>query len=177
MRSFASADLLAALAQPKESGCQASTNKGAASGSQSTAQGTRPSKKTDQHLPLKQPLENSTAAKDGSKHSRGQVSQAGLSAQPSSSTTPTDLAQSQTAQTAGFDAAAAVNAGLVCPRLPVQIHASTADEESPVLSMLLVAGSHLRRWLSVVQMVSTYVSWPYVLLPWWSLACVVCICT
>jgi len=152
--SFASADVLdaqkAASAQPKESGRQASTNKGAAPGGQSTAQGTRPSEKTDQHLPLKQPLGASTAAHAGSKHSPGQASQAGPLAQPSSFTTPTETAQSQTA---GFDAAA-VKAGMVGSRLQAQSHTCTADEESPACSMLLVAGSHLRRWLSIVKMVS-----------------------
>lgn len=160
--SFTSADVLnaqkAASAQPKESGRQASTNKGAAPSSQSTAQGTRPSRNTYQHLPLKQPLKASTAANPGSKHSLGQVSQACLLAHPSSSTTPTEMAPSQTAQTAGSDAAA-VSAGLVGSGLPVQMHRSTADEESAACSMLLVAGSHLRRWLSIVKMVSTkYIS-------------------
>lgn len=160
MLSFASADVPNAqtvLAQPKQSGRQASTNKGAAPGGQSSTQGVRPSTKTDQHLPLKQPLKASTAAHAGSKHSLGQASQAGSLAQPSSSTTPTDIAQSQTAQTAGFNAAA-VSAGLVGSRLPAQLHTPTADEESPGCSMLLVAESHLRRWLSIVQMVSTDVS-------------------
>ena len=63
---------------------------------------------------------------------------------------------------AGFDAAA-VSPGRACSLLPAQVHTPTAVEESPVCSMLLVAGSHLRRWLANVKMVSTYVSWPYVL--------------
>ncbi len=180
MLSFAGADVLnaqtAALAHPKESGRQASTNNGAVPRSQSTAQGTRPSKRTDLHLPLKQPLKASRTANTGSKYSSGQVSQAGLLAVPSSSAMPPETSQSQTAQMGGFDAAA-VSAGLVGSRLPSQTHRPTADEESPTCSMLLVAGSHLRRWLSIVKMVSTYVAWPYVLLHWWSLACGVCICT
>ena len=154
MLSFASADVLdaqkAALAQPKESGRQASTNKGAAPGGQSTAQGNRPSKRTDQHWPQKQSLKASTAANPGSKYS-------GSLAHPSSSTTPTENTQSQTAQTARFDADP-VSAGLIGSRLPVQRHTSVAVEESPACSMLLVAGSHLRRWLSIVKMVSTYIT-------------------
>ncbi|DBA83649.1 hypothetical protein WJX77_008334 [Trebouxia sp. C0004] len=151
VRSFPGADVLAALAQPKESGRQASTNTGAAPGGQCIAQGSRPTQKTDQHWPLKQPLKANTAGNAGSKHSSGQARQAGSIAQPSSSTTPTEIAQSQTAQTAGFDAAA-VSAELIPPRLPAQPHISTADEETPLCSMVLVAGSHLRRWLSIVNM-------------------------
>jgi len=158
--SFATADVLdaqqAASAQPKESGRQASTNKGVAPSAQSAAQGTRPNKKTDQHLPLKQPLEASTAANAGSKSVLGQGSQAGSLAQPNSPATQAKIAKSQTAHMAGSDAAA-VSAGQVSPRLPAQIHTSAANEESSAdaCSMLLVAGSHLRRWLSIVKLVST----------------------
>lgn len=161
MLSFGSADVLdaqkPALAQPKESGHQASTNKGAATGSQSKAQGTSPSRRTDQHLPSKQPLKASTAVKAGSNYTLGQASQAGLLAQSSSSAMPTENRQSQTAQTAGFDAAA-VSAGLVGSGLPGPGHTPRADGESPACSMWLVAASHLKRWLSIVKMVSTYIT-------------------
>lgn len=152
--SFASADVFdaqkATSAHPKESWGQASINKGAAPGGQSTAQGNRPSKRTDQHWPLKQSLKASTAANPGSKYS-------GSLAQPCSSTTPTENTQSQTAQTARFGADP-VSAGLVGSGLPAQGHTPSAHGESPACSMLLVAGSHLRRWLSIVKMVSTYIT-------------------
>ena len=57
---------------------------------------------------------------------------------------------------------AEVSAGLWAPQLPAAIKACAATEDSPAdvrISMLLVAGCHLRLWLSTVKLVSNAISW------------------